>query len=464
MTKTKKHLSYPRNLKIGLFHLGSGMGDVLITGVWNRIMITDLGFRATPVSLLASLRYFLAPLSVWAGQMSDRYAVLGYPRLFWVGIGRTMMALSTFLLGWITAALVGGVNPGLGVWGGVTAAMLLFSLGNAFSGSTFLALVYDRAPEAQRGRAVGIVWTFLLTGFAVGGVLFASLLPPTEGNTGEMALTGGVVRNLFLVAGLVMSGLWTVALVGEERREQPGRRTHAATTEAGQDNLLSLRRDLQTAMTQPTLRMFMGYLALSMAFAFSQDAILEPFAGDVFGMSAETTTRFAAYWGTTAILGSVAFLAVSRRYPALNNTVMSQYGVIAIFVTFVLYTFAAVTRTEMLVMPGLLLLGLGLGMWNIGTLGLMMEMSPDGHAGTFLGFWTLVVTLARGTGISSGGIVRDVAFMVSGSLVASYAVVFVFGALGLAVSYVFLMRMDTAAFREMYQEVDTGQMLGSALD
>ena len=43
-------------MKIGLFHLGSGMADVIITGVWNRIMISDLGYAATPVSLLTSLR------------------------------------------------------------------------------------------------------------------------------------------------------------------------------------------------------------------------------------------------------------------------------------------------------------------------------------------------------------------------------------------------------------------------
>ena len=60
------NLTIGRNLKIGLFHLGSGMADVITTGIWNRIMISDLGFSATPVSLLISLKYFLAPLGVWA--------------------------------------------------------------------------------------------------------------------------------------------------------------------------------------------------------------------------------------------------------------------------------------------------------------------------------------------------------------------------------------------------------------
>jgi MFS transporter, BCD family, chlorophyll transporter len=453
-----KHLSLPRNLKIGLFHLGSGMADVLITGVWNRIMIADLGFRATPVSVLASLRYFLAPLSVWAGQMSDKYAIFGYHRLFWIWLGRGLMALSMILLGGFTGMLLSGTPASLMLWSGITVAMLLFSLGNALSSSTFLALVYDRAPEHQRGRAVGIVWTFLLTGFAVGGAFFAAILPSSEGTSTDVTLTGAMVRNLFTVAALVMSALWFVSLLGEEQRtrqpSQPGTPTEQ----------VSLRQDLTTALESAPLRMFMAYLALSMGFSFSQDAVLEPFAAEVFGMSAEVTTRFAAYWGTAAILGSVGFLILSRYIDALDNTRMSQLGVIVILGTFILYLVAALNRAEALIMPGLLSLGLGLGMWNIGTLGLMMEMSPDGKAGTFLGFWTLIVTLSRGMGVSGGGIIRDVALSLTGDVATSYAAVFAIAAVGLAFAYYFLMRTDTASFRQDYTEANTTQMIGAALD
>ena len=65
MEKPKRpDLSIGHNLKIALFHLGSGMADVLTTGVWNRIMVADLGFSATFVGLLTGLRYFLAPIGV----------------------------------------------------------------------------------------------------------------------------------------------------------------------------------------------------------------------------------------------------------------------------------------------------------------------------------------------------------------------------------------------------------------
>ena len=82
------------------------MADVLTTGVWNRIMVADLGFSATFVGLLTGLRYFLAPIGVIAGRYSDTHTIGGFRRLFWIWLGRAMMAISTLMLGYATAELV----------------------------------------------------------------------------------------------------------------------------------------------------------------------------------------------------------------------------------------------------------------------------------------------------------------------------------------------------------------------
>ena len=80
-----------RSFKIGSFHIGSSMTDVLLSGVWNRVMITDLGVAAWPVSLLLAARYFLAPLAIWAGHESDTHPVLGSRRTAYIWLGRLMM-------------------------------------------------------------------------------------------------------------------------------------------------------------------------------------------------------------------------------------------------------------------------------------------------------------------------------------------------------------------------------------
>ena len=469
-----QHLSIARNLKIGLFHLGSGMADVLATGVWNRIMITDLGFSATPIGILVSLRYFLAPLGVWAGRMSDRHAVGGYRRLFWVWLGRALMVASLLMLGVSTASIARGVEVTPLIWLALSLSLLLFSFGTAISGSTFLALIYDRAPERERGRAVGLVWTFLLLGFSVGGVVFGLMLPPAQGlmslrdfgsasfityvqNPGGLRFSPETLQNLFVAAAVILGGLWFFSLFGEERRSRG-----AVKPQPGSEAQTSLVDDLRLAWRNRQTRLFFWYLSLSMLFAFTQDLILEPFAGDVFRMDARHTTRFAAYWGSMAILGTLVFLALSRRYPRLTNAVMNYIGVGVLIVTFGVFALSSLAQIRGLVTPGLILLGIGLGVWNIGTLGMMMEMSPFGSAGTFLGFWTLVVTIARGVGVSGGGVLRDLFLNLTGSHSLAYGLVFLIEAVGLIVALVILTRINVSVFKR--ETTETAAVLAGAMD
>lgn len=461
MDEKKKGLSVARNTKIGFFHLGSGMADVLTTGVWNRIMISDLGVSATPVSLLISLRYFLAPLGIWAGRMSDNQTILGFRRLFWIWFGRLLMALSTFGLGFGTVQLMQNIDaPSVFNWVVIVVSFIAFSLGNALSGSTFLALVYDRSTDEQRGRAVGIVWTFLLLGFTVGGIVFSLLLPRDETLTTGFTFAAADLYRLFVVAGSLFIGLWFFSLLGEERRSTE------ATSIPQTEHPPSLREDLRLVWQNPSMRFFLFYLVLSMFFAFSQDPILEPFAGDVFAMDASTTNRFAAYWGSTSILASLFSLWLLRKRQTWNHTRLSQVGVAILILTFGLLALSAYMQIEAIILPGLLLLGIGLGFWNIGTLGLMMDMSPLGRAGTFLGFWSMMVTLARGGGITSGGIVRDVGIFLSDSFSIGYGAVFAGAFIGLLVTYWCLIsiHVDEYKSKQLSQSERTATVLAGAMD
>lgn len=427
------NLSTGRTLKLALFHLGSGMVDVLATGVWNRIMVADLGYSAAFVGLLTGLRYFLAPLGVLAGRYSDNHTVGGFRRLFWIWLGRAMMVVSTVTLGFSTAELVSRAQTGAAdsipwvIWLALVVSFLLFSLGSALSGTTFLALIHDRAAEHQRGRAVGVVWTFLLLGFVAGGVLFSVMLPQSD-SVGAIGLTAQSVLNLFVVTAGVLSLLWFFSLVGEERR-------NARSNAPASDDRLSFRSDLALVWQSRRLRFFLIYLTLSMLFAFLQDTVLEPFAGQLFGMDAQVTNRFSAYWGSTAIIGSVVVLFFSGRHPLFTNCNLARSGIIVLLLAYAVFATSSIGEARQLLMPGLVLLGVGLGIWNIGTLGLMMELSPAGRAGTFLGFWTLCVTLARGAGVAGGGIARDLVLILSGEHAIAYGSVFCCGFVGLLIAF-----------------------------
>ena len=176
-------------------------------------------------------------------------------------------------------------------------------------------------------------------------------------------------------------------------------------------------------------------------------------------MSVEETTRFAAWWGGMSIVGSLLSLMLSRRFRALNNSRLATGGVLLLIATFALFGVASLAGLRNLITPGLMLLGLGLGLWNIGTLGLMMDMSPPGRAGTFLGFWTLVVTLARGAGVSGGGILRDLALLAGNDLQLAYAAVFFIEVAGLALALYALGRVGA---RELQLQHTTEQALAQA--
>ncbi len=464
--KTQPSLSLGRNLKIGMFHLGSGMADVLATGVWNRIMVADLGFSATWVGLLTGLRYFLAPVGVWAGRFSDTHTLGGFRRLLWIWLGRAMMSLSAVSLGFATAELVSRAQDAasnqpvpMTLWLALVVSFLLFSLGNALSGSTFLALIYDRSAEHQRGRAVGLVWTFLLLGFTIGGIFFSLMLPhEAAAPPGAIAFTAQSVQTLFLVTAGLLALLWFFSLLGEERRT-------VGQAVAGVEHQVSLRRDLGLVWRSRPMRFFLFYLTLSMLFAFLQDTVLEPFAGQVFGMEARITNRFSAYWGSMAILGSFGLLFLSRRYPSLTHSRMSQGGVFVLMLAYVLFAVSSLAEIRGLVTPGLILLGMGLGIWNIGTLGLMMDLSPSGRAGAFLGFWTLSVTFARGLGVAGGGAVRDVALGLSGEFSVAYGAVFVLGFIGLLVAWLALKRVSLGDYQsDVKQDAELAAALAGAMD
>ena len=113
---TPVNFSVRRTLKLGSFHIGSAFTDILVSGVWNRILISNLGVSATPVAFLAALRYFIAPLTIWIGHRSDNNTLFGYYRLSYIYLGRLLTWLSLPLLPLVIVELARDQSSLLG-WG-----------------------------------------------------------------------------------------------------------------------------------------------------------------------------------------------------------------------------------------------------------------------------------------------------------------------------------------------------------
>ncbi len=161
-----------RSFKIGSFHIGSSLTDVMLSGIWNRVMISDLGLAAWPVSLLLAARYFLAPLAIWAGHELDTHTILGSRRTAYIWLGRLMMLIALPLLP-LSVGLIAQNNGAPLGWVLAIVSLLVYGTGTSISGAPYLALVHDSAPYERRGQAVAITQFMLVVSFAFVPVIYA---------------------------------------------------------------------------------------------------------------------------------------------------------------------------------------------------------------------------------------------------------------------------------------------------
>jgi MFS transporter, BCD family, chlorophyll transporter len=426
-TPSTQRFSTLRTIKIGTFHIGSAFADLLTSGVLNRVLITDLGIAATPVALLSALRYLLAPLSIWAGHRSDTEPVAGYHRLPYIWFGRLLMLLSLPLLP-VVAVLLATDQLSIGGWGIALVAFLIYGVGTLLSGSTFLALVRESAPPAAQGRALSIVQIFLVVSFPLAAIVYGRMMPDYD---------QGMLWILTLTGSLVATICWFFSLLGEERRGQ-------RTTQNEQP--IAFRVLLREMWAERRTRLFFVFLALGATSAFAQDAVLEPFGGDVFSLSAGETTRFNAYWGGGVVISMIATVVFTRGKAAYQQVGTTALGLALTAAPLALLGITAISGLYSLLIPTLVLFGLGFGIYTVGAVSLLMAMTADQRAGAYLGLWTVAQLVFRGIGVALGGGVRDLMYSLSGSYPLAYAAVFLLEAIGLLLCIPLIIAVDVPGF------------------
>jgi BCD family chlorophyll transporter-like MFS transporter len=435
--------SLPRAVKLGAFHIGSSAADLLVSAIWNRVMIVELGIVAWPVALLSALRYLLAPLSLWSGHRSDSRLLWGTRRVGYIWLGRALMLLSLPLLPWSTVQLAG--EPGsAGGWALAFLSFTLFGIGTLLSGPAYLALVHDSAPYERRGQAVGVVQFMLVASFAFLPLVYARMMPDYQPAAyWRMVLTG-------MAAAAV---LWFLSVWREER---------PITAPAPRPPARPLREALRGIWAGESTRRYALFLAASAFFAFMQDAVLEPFGGDVFGLTVGETTRFNAYWGSGVLLGMLAALAITRRRGPHQQVGTTGWGLAWMGIPLLGLGGASALASLAWVRPLLLLFGVGFGVFTVGGVSLLMAMSRERQAGIYLALWSAIQLVSRGAGIAAGGALRDLALALTGGFTGAYAVVFSVEALGVLGCIALLRRVDVAGFAAGRQAVDAVEALAGA--
>ena len=382
-------LPLPRLLRLALFQISVGMVTVLLNGTLNRVMIVELGMPAWLVALMIALPLLFAPLRALIGHRSDNHrSVLGWRRVPYLWIGTLMQFGGLAIMPFALLVMSRPENFVLGAAASVL-AFLLTGAGMHTTQTAGLALATDLAPADKRPRAVALLYVMLLVGMMLSAMVMGRVLTDFTPTLLVQVIQGAAM--LSVVLNIV--ALW----------KQEGRSASVASRDTPRPAFAEVWAGFVADAHTKRLLIAIGLGAAAFAM---QDALLEPFGGEILGLSVGATTSLTGAWAFGALIG---FL-VSERW--LNAGVealrISGIGVVIGITAFLMVLFAAPLTSAGLLTIGAVCIGLGVGMFSVGTMVAAMALATNGSSGIALGAWGAVQASCAGLGIALGGIIRDV--------------------------------------------------------
>ncbi|MFM9978289.1 MAG: BCD family MFS transporter [Sphingomonadaceae bacterium] len=382
-------LPLTRILRLSLFQVSVGMTAVLLTGTLNRVMIVELGMSSALVAIMVALPLLFAPMRALIGHKSDTHrSVFGWRRVPYIWFGSLLqfggLAIMPFALLVMSG---GGAGP---AWIGHTGAALAFLLVGAGMHTTQtagLALATDLATADKAPRVVALLYVMLLIGTMVSAVAIGQALADFSATRlVQVVSTGAVLTMVFN----------TVALWKQEARGALPR--SAAERPAFGDVWAAF-------VSQPDAKRLLLATGFGAAAFAMQDVLLEPYGGQVLGLSVSATTSLTALWAL-GTLGGFALAARTLTNGGDTHRLAGNGGVAGIG-AFLMIIFAAPAQSPTLLALGAAVLGFGGGLFSVGTLTAAMALSQSGRSGLALGAWGAVQASCAGTAIALGGILRE---------------------------------------------------------
>lgn len=440
--------------RLGLFNLGLGLMSVLTLAVLNRVMIAELGIPGSVTAGVLAVSLLIAPARVWFGQLSDAKPLFRRHRTGYVRLGTALFGLFVFLAVQVVWQLGQVVRDSGGwAWNSQTqgwtlllaAVLALYGLAVSASSTPFTALLVDISEEDNRSQIVSVVWSMLMIGIIIGGIS-GSVLFKNLGGTGDttpLAVLQGPINRVFLVIPLLVLGLAFLATWGVEKKYS---RYRWRSTLTEREDSITLGRALKILTASRQTGIFFSFLVMVQLSLFMQEAVLEPYGGQVFQMPIGETTMLNAFWGLGILLGysGTGFLII----PRLGKIQTTKIGGVGIAICFGLIVLAGLTQAPALLKSALLLFGLAAGVTTLGAISLMLDLTIAETAGTFIGAWGLAQAMARGVATWLGGSILDVGKWLLPSPFLAYSLVFSLEAVCILLAIIILERLNVREFQD----------------
>nr|WP_310523202.1 BCD family MFS transporter [Polymorphobacter sp.] len=384
-------LPLPRLLRLSLFQVSVGLAMVLLNATLNRVMIVELGISATIVSILVALPLLFAPLRALIGHTSDNHrSILGWKRVPYIWFGTLLQFAGLAIMPFALLVMTGNGQSGP-LAGEIFGAMafLMVGAGVAMTQTAGLALANDLAPADARPRVVSLLYVMLLVGMLISSLVLGRILHDFT----ETQLVGVIQGTAVITVVLNVVALW------KQEARVPG----GSTSSAEEDQAFSARWADFTAA--PRTRRLLVAVGLGAAGFGMQDILLEPYGGQVLGLTVGQTTALTALSSAGTLVG----LALAARGLGRNADParLAGVGALAGIGAFALVVFSAPLASVPLFCAGVVMIGFGGGLFAVSTLTAAMGLGEGAGSGLALGAWGAVQATAAGLGILVSGAIRD---------------------------------------------------------
>lgn len=456
-------------LRLGIFNMGLGIMSLLTLGVLNRVMIDELSVPALVAAGTIAVHQFMAPARIWFGQLSDSRPLFGHHRSGYVWLGIFSVAVTSFIavqVIWGLADSMAGQGWGVQSYPWVVLLGIVFAIyGLALSATStpFTALLVDVSDEETRSRLVGIGWAMLMVGIITGVIITSSVLGSLETDASLDQLKA-LINRLFIIAPITVCCLAVVSTLGIEKRYS---RLSSRSEISDREDNITLGRAITILTASRQTGLFFTFLLVLSLSLFMQDAILEPYGGEVFGMRISETTQLNAAFGLGTLLGIIltGFLVV----PRIGKKRTVAIGCLWAAVCLVLISLSGLTGSPPLLMGAVFCFGIASGVLTLGAIVLMLDLTVAETAGTFIGAWGLAQAIARGSATVLGGGILDLgkaflrgihntALLPESQVLPAYALVFLTQAAGMVLAVVLLSRVNIQEFQANAKQAITAAL------
>ncbi|MEM0987873.1 MAG: BCD family MFS transporter [Pseudomonadota bacterium] len=403
-------LSWLSIVRIGLVQTALGAVVVLCTATINRVMIVELALLAMIPAVLIGLYHGFQLLRPKWGHGADQ----GRARTPWIIGGMAVLAAGTVGAAAANAWMETAFWPGLflGVF-----SFAAVGLGLGASATNLLAMLAAHVAPERKTAAGSLVWILMIAGLAASGITIGQVLDPYSG---ERLVT--VAAAIAVIAIL----LTVVALIGVERRaldtqpEQP--RRQGSFAQAARD----VWQDRQARLF--TLFVFVAMLAYN-----TQDLILEPYGGHVFGMTVGQSTALGGTMHAGALIGMIIVFAMGLITGARFTRTFMITGCIGSGICLLALAMGGLSAETWPLTVNVMALGFCNGVFAVAAIGMMMGLASTGtrqgsaaREGTRMGVFGAAQSMGFALGAAFGAAALDVLRSQLPDLAQAYGAVFAF--------------------------------------